>query len=112
MVWALAYWGLGEIDELLVPRGKASKLLTDHLITGKPHKSEPAQEKWFSQTIHTYKPYWLDWVVIIFYEAHLECHDILTLGKSPIKRRLCLETALQPEGYGYRENPHHMGECW
>ena len=24
----------------------------------------PAQEKWFSQTIHTYKPYWFDWVVI------------------------------------------------
>ena len=43
----------GEIDGLLVPPGKASKLLTDHLITGKPLKSEPAQEKWFSQTIHT-----------------------------------------------------------
>ena len=25
---------LGEIDGLLVPQGKASKLLTDHLITG------------------------------------------------------------------------------
>ena len=26
--------GLGEIDGLLVPPGKASNLLTDHLITG------------------------------------------------------------------------------
>ena len=48
--------------------------------------SEPAQEKWFSQTIHTYKPYWLGWVVI-FFEAHFVCHDILMLGKSPIKWR-------------------------
>ena len=23
------------------------------------------------------------------YEAHFECHDILMLGKSPIKRRQC-----------------------
>ena len=45
--------GLGEIDGLLVPPGKASNLLTDNLISGKPFKSEPAQEKWFSQTIHT-----------------------------------------------------------
>ena len=47
--------------------------------------SEPAQEMWFSQTIHTYEPYWLSWVVI--YEAHFECHDILMLGKNPIKWR-------------------------
>ena len=32
-IWAPAHWGLGEIDGLLVPPGKASKLLTDHLIT-------------------------------------------------------------------------------
>ena len=57
-------WGLGEIDGLLVPPGKASKLLTDHLITGKPLKTEPVQEKWLSQPIHTYKPYWFAWVVI------------------------------------------------
>ena len=31
---ALAHWGLGEIDGLLVPPGKASKLLTDRLING------------------------------------------------------------------------------
>ena len=31
---APAHWGLGEIDGLLVPPGKASNLLTDHLITG------------------------------------------------------------------------------
>ena len=53
-IWPPAHWGLGEIDGLLVPPGKASKLLTDHLITVKRLKSEPAQEKWFSQTIHTY----------------------------------------------------------
>ena len=28
------HWGLGEIDGLLLPPGKASNLLTDHLITG------------------------------------------------------------------------------
>ena len=61
---APAHWGLGEIDGLFVPPGKASKLLTDHLITGKPLKSEPAQKKWFSQTIHAYKPYWFAWVVV------------------------------------------------
>ena len=33
-IWAPAHWGLGEIDGLLVPPGKASNLLTDHLITG------------------------------------------------------------------------------
>ena len=84
-----AHWGLGEIDGLLVSPGKVSDLLKDHLITGKPLMSEPAQESGgknmahttcplnvfaaskgssfyilFSQTIHTYKPYWLSWVVI------------------------------------------------
>ena len=34
VIWAPAHWGLGEIDGLLVPPGKASKLLTDHLMTG------------------------------------------------------------------------------
>ena len=29
-----AHWGLEEIDGLLKPPGKASNLLTDHLITG------------------------------------------------------------------------------
>ena len=33
-IWAPAHWCLGEIDGLLVPPGKASNLLTDHLITG------------------------------------------------------------------------------
>ena len=32
-IWAPAHWGLGEIDGLLVPPGKASNLLTNHLIT-------------------------------------------------------------------------------
>ena len=31
-----AHWEIGEIDGLLVSPGKASKLLTDHLITDKP----------------------------------------------------------------------------
>ena len=40
-----------------------------------------------NQTIHTYKPLWLSWMVIL--EALVGCHDILTLGKSPIKWRQC-----------------------
>ena len=27
---------------------------------------KPAQEKWFSQTIHTYKPDWFAWIVIYY----------------------------------------------
>ena len=45
-----------EIDGLLVPPGKASTQLTDHLITGLLLRFEPAQEKWLSQTHHTNKP--------------------------------------------------------
>ena len=30
------------------------------------------------QIIHTYKPYWLNWVIIFI--AFFECHDILILG--------------------------------
>ena len=45
------HWGL---DGLVVPPGKASKLLTDHPIAGKPLK-------WFSQIINTYKPYCFAW---------------------------------------------------
>ena len=33
-IWAPPIGALGEIDGLLVPPGKASKLLTDHLMTG------------------------------------------------------------------------------
>ena len=46
-IWAPAHWCLGEIYGLLVSQ---AKLL--NLITGKSIKSEPAQEKRFSQTIH------------------------------------------------------------
>ena len=35
-----------QLDGLLVPPGKAYMLLTDHLITGLPLRSEPAQNKW------------------------------------------------------------------
>ena len=62
-------------------------LLTDHLITGKPFKSEPAKEKWFNKTIHTYKPYWLIGLLFLggyIYEAQFECHVILMLGKGSI----------------------------
>ena len=34
LIFAPAHWSLGEIDGLLVPPGKASKLLTNDLITG------------------------------------------------------------------------------
>ena len=59
------------MDWLLLPPDKAYTLLTDQLITA----FEPAQEKWLSQTIHTYKPLWLSWMVI--FEAQVGCHDIL-----------------------------------
>ena len=36
-------------------------------------------------TIHAYKPYWLSWMVI--FEALCGCHDVLILGKGPVKRR-------------------------
>ena len=32
-IWVPVHWGIGEIDGLFVPPGKASYLLTDHLIT-------------------------------------------------------------------------------
>ena len=83
-IWAPAHWGLGEINGLLDTPGKASNLLTDHLITGQLLKSEPAQEKWFSQTTHTYKSYWLSWVandcVSVFY-----CHKISKLKRKKYK---------------------------
>ena len=63
-IWTPAHWDLGEIGGLLVPPGKASKLSTDHVITGNPLRSEPAQEKWFSLTIHAYKLYWFARMVI------------------------------------------------
>ena len=39
--------GPKEIYRLLVSPGKTYTLLTDHLITGLPLRSVPAQEKWF-----------------------------------------------------------------
>ena len=35
------------INGLLVQSGKAYMLPTDHLITGKPLRSEPAKKEWF-----------------------------------------------------------------
>ena len=45
---------------------------------------EPALEKWFSQTTHTYtcKPYWVSWMVI-FMKRILSV--MTSLGKRPIK---------------------------
>ena len=73
-----ANWGLGAIDGLIVPPGKASNLLNDHLITGLPLMSGSAQEKWFSQT----HPYIQDLLALLggyIYEAYFECHVILIL---------------------------------
>ena len=42
----LGPFGPKEIDGLLLPPGIAYTLLTDHLITGYPLRSEPAEEKW------------------------------------------------------------------
>ena len=71
IIWVPAHLGLGEIYGLLVPPGKASKLLTDHLITGYPLKFEPARKKWLSQTIC---------LGGYISEAHFECWK-----KGPIK---------------------------
>ena len=47
--------GPKEIDGLLVPPGKAYTLPTDHLITSKPLRSEPAPGNMVSsQAVHTY----------------------------------------------------------
>ena len=67
-----------------MPPGKATMLLSVHLITGLRLWSELAQEKWFKSN-HPYKPYWLSYVVI--FEALFDCQDILLLHKSPIKWR-------------------------
>ena len=45
--------GPKETDGLLVPPGKDYTILTDHLNTGKPLWSEPAQGKWFKSN-HLY----------------------------------------------------------
>ena len=50
--------GPKEIDGLFVSPGKASLLLTDHLITGYPLGACPGKVV-SSQTLHTYKPFWL-----------------------------------------------------
>ena len=48
-----ARWDLGEIDGLLVPPGKASKLLTDHLISGyRSSLSPPRKSGLVKPSIH------------------------------------------------------------
>ena len=73
---------LGPKDGLLVPPGKAYMLLTNHLITGQPL----AQVSACPENVAEVKPSIHGWVVILF-EALFGCHDILILGKSPIKWR-------------------------
>ena len=65
--------------------GKASSLLTDHLITGYPLRSKLAQEKWFQvkPSIHISLFYLNGWIL----QALVGCHEILILGKSLIKWR-------------------------
>ena len=75
--------GPKEIDGLFVSPGKASSLLTDHLITGYPLRSELAQEKWFQ--VEASIPISLFGLVEWIFQALVGCHDILILGKSPIK---------------------------
>ena len=77
--------GPKEIDGLLVSPGKASSLLTDHLITGYPLRSELAQEKWFQDKPSI--PISLFGLVGWIFQALVGCHDILILDKSPIKWR-------------------------
>ena len=82
-------FGPEEIDGLLVSPGKASLLLTDHLITGYPLRSELAQEKWF-QVKHSIPISifgLVGWIFQALVGCHVGCHDILILGKSPIKWR-------------------------
>ena len=83
--------GPKEIDGLLVSPGKASSLLTDHLITGYPLRSERAQEKWFqvkpSTPISLSTPISPFGLVGWIFQALVGCHDILIFGKSPIKWR-------------------------
>ena len=53
-----------------MPPGKASTLLTDHLIIGKPLPGK---------VVHVKLPYWLRWVVLL--DTLFGCHDALILEK-------------------------------
>ena len=55
--------------------------------------SEPALEKWFSQTINTYKPYWLSWVVI-FMEHILGVMTSLDISPIKWKQRIDMTIAV------------------
>ena len=44
------------------------------------------------QTILTYKPYWLSYMVI--FEALFGCHDVVILGQCPIKWRQHLDMTI------------------
>ena len=53
-----------EINGLLVPPGKAYKLLTDHLITGHRSGFSMPRKCGSIQTPHTSKPVWFTWMVM------------------------------------------------
>ena len=62
--------GLGEIDGLLLPPGKAYELLTGHLITGKPlTRSENAEEMWFKSN-HP-QAFLVDFGGYVFFKKHI-----------------------------------------
>ena len=82
-IWAPAHCGLGEIDELLVPPDKASKLLTVCLLVNSSCLSLPRESGLVKSSIHINLVDMLG--CFIFYEAYFECHDIIMLGKSPMK---------------------------
>ena len=60
--------------------------MTDDLITGNASGLSMPRKSCPSQYIHTYKPYWLSWVVV--FEALFECHDILIFGQNKKSGRL------------------------
>ena len=79
-----AYWGLKKLMGCFCLQ---AKLLTGHLITGSPPRSEPALERFFqvkpSIRVHIISLFGLIWW--LYLKHFFGCHDILMLGKSPIK---------------------------
>ena len=82
--WAPAQLGSKQIDGLLVPPGKASSLLTDHLIT---YWLTAHRKSGSGQTIHIYNYRLCRYSWVVIFEVHFGCHDVLILGESPIKWR-------------------------
>ena len=77
--------GPKEIDGLLVPPGKASTLLSDHLITGQPH---PGKVVHFKPAIH------ISLIGLVGWSFLKHLFDVIILGKSPIKWRQSPDMAI------------------